>query len=52
VSVCLGQMANGNWPQMLYIFICLRYALISDCFTFYLMPEMAAPALKEMSAEN
>jgi len=52
VCVCLGQMANGNWPQMLYIFICLRYALISDCFTFYLMPEMAAPALKEMSAEN
>lgn len=48
---CLGQMTNGNWPQMLYIFICLRYALISDCFTFYLMPEMVAPALTEMSAK-
>lgn len=48
---CLGQMANGNWLQMLYIFICLRYALISDCLTFYLMPEMVAPALTEMSAK-
>lgn len=50
--VCVGQMANVNWPQMLYIFICLRYALISDCFTFYLMPQNGGVPCKHGSMET